>query len=115
MARARLGFGRYRGVIYWVLLILTCLSARRVIVWYRTRPAGRIHVYDLTWSEKREEGGDVVYRRWRYFIEAKTNLPRKVEKYSRGDPNDNYVLEETLIVNYPTDEQIRQVINDVGF
>ena len=49
------------------------------------------------------------------YIETKTNPPRKIKKYSRGDPNDDYVLEETLVVEYPTTDEIRKVIKDAGF
>ena len=71
-------------------------------------------MYDLTWPDKTDKG-DIVFRRWRYFIETKTNLPRKIEKDSRDDPNDNYTLQETLIIEYPSTDEIRQAIKDAGF
>ena len=117
-------FGRYRRVVCFALLILACLTARYVIVWYKTRPPNRIHVYDLTWSDKTgeaeagEEGneeGDVVYHRWRYYLEPGSYRPLKVEKHSRGNPNDNFILEETLVIEYPTEDEIGQVIKDAGF
>ncbi len=116
--------------IFWILLLgLLLASGYR----YYNRPARKtIEVYDLTWSDKTDEEeqegdegdegldagdveGDVVYRRWRYYIETKTNLPRKIKKYSKRDPNDDYVLEETLVIEYPADDEIRQVIEDAGF
>ena len=108
----------YEG-IFWILLLgLLLASGYR----YYNRPARKpIEVYDLTWSDKTDEDdvgldeGDVVYRRWRYYIETKTNLPRKIKKYSKRDPNDDYVLEETLVIEYPADDEIRQVIEDAGF
>ena len=123
MANLRNIFTRYREVIFYVLLILVCLgllvAARyyRHYKWIKNNP---ISVYDLTWPDRADaneagDEGDVVYRRWRYYIETKTNLPRKIKKYSTRDPNDEYVLEETLIVSYPTDEQIRAVIKDANF
>ena len=71
-------------------------------------------MYDLTWVD-RTDADNVVYRRWRYYIENKTKLPRKIKKYSRLDPNDSYVLEETVTVSYPTNEEVMQVIKDAGF
>ena len=110
-------FSRYRWVICFVLLILACLAARYVIVWYRTRPPNNVRVYDLTWADRTggDKGGDVVYRRWRYFVETKTNLLRKIEKYSKLDLSGDYTLEETLVISYPTDDEIREVIKDAGF
>jgi hypothetical protein len=75
---------------------------------------GGIEVYDLTWPDK-TDANRPVFHRWRYFIEAKTNLPRKVEKYYKLAPEDNYILEETLVISYPTTEEIKSVIKDAGF
>ena len=107
-------FTRYRWVVFYVLLILACLAARYVIVWYKSRPLDHIGVYDLTWPD-RADPNDIVYRRWRYFLKPRSYQPFKIEKYSKHDPNDSYTLEETLVIKYPTDEQIQQVIKDVGF
>lgn len=108
-------FSRYRRALYIVLAVLVCVDLWLGFRYYKK--AGRdnhIEVYDLTWPDKTDKD-NIVYRRWRYFIESKTNLPRKIEKYSKADPNDNYTLEETLVIGYPTDEQIRAAIKDADF
>ncbi len=107
-------FSRYRWVICFVFLILVCLAARYVIVWYKTHPPNYIHVYDLIWPD-RTDANNVVYRRWRYFLKPRSYLPLKVEKYSKLGPNDSYALEETLVITYPSTDEIRQVIKDAGF
>jgi len=113
-------FSRYRWIIFYVLLVLACIPLRYAIVWYKSRPPNHVHVHDLTWPDRTdgEEGddeGDVVYRRWRYFFKPRSYIPLKIEKYSRGEPNDDYVLEETLVISYPSTDEIRQVIKDTGF
>jgi len=101
----------YEG-IFWILLLgLLLASGYR---YYNRHARKPIEVCELTWPD-RTDVNNIVYRRWRYYIETKTNLPRKIEKYSRCDPNDSFTLEETLVIEYPTDEQIRQVIKDAGF
>ena len=114
VAKLRNIFIRYCWVMFYVSLILLCLIARYVIVWYKTRPPNRVHVYDLTWPD-RTDANNVVYRRWRYFLKPRSYLPLKVEKYSKRDPNDDYTLKETLVITYPSDDEIRQVIKDAGF
>ena len=107
-------FTRYRWIICFILLILACLTLRHIIVWYKTRPPNHIHIYDLTWPD-RTDANNIVYRRWRYYLEPGSYRPLKVEKYSRDDPNDSFTLEETLVISYPTEDEIRQVIKDAGF
>jgi len=116
-AKSKNIFARYRRalcIVLAVLVYLGLLAAVRYYRHYRWVKNNPVSVYDLKWPDKSDEG-DVVFRRWRYYIETKTNLPRKIEKYYKLDPNDKYILEETLIVGYPTDEQVRQAIKDAGF
>jgi len=107
-------FSRHRRDIYIILatLVLVCLAF--IVRQYRQRAANRIQVYDLTWPDETDKN-NIVYRRWRYFIEPRTCLPVRIEKYSKRDPNDNYTLLETLVITYPSDEEILQVIRKYGF
>ena len=93
-----------------VLGLLLCI----ILLYHARTGQGGIQVYDLTWPDK-TDANRPVFRRWRYFIEAKINLPRKVEKYYKMTPEDDYILEETLVVSYPTTEEIKSVIKDAGF
>ena len=107
-------FSRYRKPVYLILTALLCISLLVAIRYYKNANRKPIEVYDLTWPDK-TDANQPVFRRWRYFIETKTNLPQKVEKYYKLTPEDNYILEETLVVSYPTTEEIKSVIKDAGF
>ena len=100
-------------IVLAILLYLCLLAADRHYRHYKLVKNNPVSVYDLTWVD-RTDADNVVYRRWRYYIENKTKLPRKIKKYSRLDPNDSYVLEETVTVSYPTNEEVMQVIKDAG-
>ncbi|MHC4646692.1 MAG: hypothetical protein ACYTBJ_14435 [Planctomycetota bacterium] len=107
---------RGRHWLFWLIVVILLVSLPLPIglrCYKNPHHDGHIEVYDLTWTDKTADGHEVL-RKWRYFIESKTNLPRKIEKYSKRDPNDKYVLEETLIVTYPTDERLRHVIKDAA-
>lgn len=99
--------------LYIVLAVLLCLSFWIILTYCTKAGQDSIKVYDLTWTYKTGEGSE-VFRKWRYFIESKTNLPRKVQKYHKLAPEDDYILEETLRVDYPSADEIRLVIRDAG-
>lgn len=100
--------------VFWVLFVSLSLAAGfRYYRYYQWAKENPVSVYDLTWVD-RTDSENVVYRRWRYYIESKTYLPRKIKKYSKVDPGDSYVLEETVTVGYPTNEDVMQVIKDIG-
>ena len=52
---------------------------------------------DLTWRAVQYDGGD-VYMKWRYFIDYRSKLPVRIEKYSKGNSDDGYTLEEVLVM-----------------
>ena len=104
---------RYHRVTCMVLAFLLCAALVTGFAYYRWAVRKHIEVYELTWPDSSADGRR-IYRRWRYFIDSKTDLPCKIEKYSRGDPNDKYILQETLIISYPAETQIRTIIEDTG-
>ena len=112
--KAKPVFSCYRRVVYIILAVLVCVSIGYILKRYKGHPANGVVVYDLKWTGKMDDGSE-VFHRWRYFIEAKTNLPRRIEKYYNLAPNDNYTLEETLVINYHDNAKLRQVIKDAGF
>ncbi|MHC4531784.1 MAG: hypothetical protein ACYSXD_09515 [Planctomycetota bacterium] len=71
-------------------------------------------VYDLTWTEK-QHIGFVVFRRWRVFVDPKTNLPQKTEFYKKLAVDDEFTLETTMIVEYLSDKEIPAVIEESSF
>lgn len=93
-----------------VLGLLLCI----ILLHHTMTDQEGIQVYDLTWPDK-TDANHPVFRKWRYVIEPKTNLPRKIEKYYKLAREDDYILEETLVVSYPTTEEIKSVIKDAGF
>ena len=90
--------------------LLVAVRYYRHYKWVKNNP---VSVYELTWPDK-TDGNDIVYRKWRYFIESETSLPGKIEKYYKSTPDANFVLEETLVISYPTDDEIRAVIKEAG-
>ena len=68
---------------------------------------------DLTWRAVQYDGGD-VYMKWRYFIDYRSKLPVRIEKYSKGDPNGVYTLEEVLVMEYPSDKQVTQAEQEIS-
>ena len=107
-------FSHYRKPVYLILIAFVCISLLIGFRYYKNASRKPIEVYDLTWPDK-TDANRPVFRRWRYFIETKTNMPRKVEKCYKLAPEDKYTLEETLVVSYPTTEEIKSVIKDAGF
>jgi hypothetical protein len=71
-------------------------------------------VYDLTWIE-RKHIGFVVYRKWRVFANAETNLPQKVEWYEKSAATDEFALEAIMVVEYLSDSEMQEVIKEASF
>ena len=66
-------------------------------------------IYDLLWSTE-SENNSVVLKKWRVFIDSKTNLPQRVEWYSKGNNDETYLLTAYALVNYLNESEIRAVI-----
>ena len=107
-------FSHYRKAVYIFLAVLSCIFFCIILLYYTKADREGIEVYDLTWPDKTDVNCP-VFRRWRYFIETETNLPRKVEKYYKLAPEEDYILEETLVISYPSAEEIKSAIEDAGF
>ena len=70
-------------------------------------------VYDLTWIAKRTGSQAVVYRKWRVFVEDRTNLPKKIEWYAKTRPEDEYVVERFVVIAYPSEVEIQNIIRNI--
>lgn len=68
--------------------------------------------YDLTWTAKSATSEAVVYRKWRVFEQDRTDLPERVEWYSKSRPEDEYRLEKFAVVAYPSEDEIASVIRN---
>ena len=81
---ARSGLGKLCCILWVIAVYVTLLAGARYYRYYRcAKDNNDIVVYDLTWPDKKDDGS-VVFHRWRYFIESKTKLPRKIEKYRKA-------------------------------
>ena len=69
-------------------------------------------VYDLTWPETNTASGEIKLRRQRFFLDKGTNLPRRTEWYSKLQSEAEYKIETFSVVTYPTESQIRTLIQE---
>jgi hypothetical protein len=69
--------------------------------------------YDLTWMAKSTIPGAVVYKKWRVFAENHTNLPKRIEWYSKSGSEDEYGFDKFVVVAYPSDEEIQNIIRNI--
>ncbi len=73
-----------------------------------------IEIYDLRWAE-RKYGGSDVFKKWRFFIDPKTNLPQKNEIYRKSSADSEYNLILVSVVEFLSGSEIRKVIKDASF
>jgi len=69
--------------------------------------------YDLTWTAKSTDSQAAVHRKWRVFVEDRTNLPRKIEWYAKTSPEDEYVVERFVSIAYPSEDEIQNIIRNI--
>lgn len=69
-------------------------------------------VYDLTWPEKNNTSGEIGFRKWRVFLDRDTNLPKRAQWYSKLRPEEEYKFETFSVITYPSESQIRTLINN---
>lgn len=70
-------------------------------------------VYELTWTAKSATTEAVVYRKWRVFIEERTNLPKRIEWYSKTSPENEYKLDRFAIIAYPSEDEIQNTVRNI--
>lgn len=61
-------------------------------------------VFELTWSQEITNG--VAYRKWRFFINTKTDLPLRAESYVKFTTEGQYELENFSVYTYPQKDEI---------
>ena len=76
--------------------------------------AEETEVYDLKWVEKLDNE-PIMFKKWRFFVDARTNLPQRIEVYTQLTADDVYTLDLIIAVKYLTDSEIQTVIREVGF
>ncbi|MEA3224946.1 MAG: hypothetical protein U9Q07_03280 [Planctomycetota bacterium] len=67
-----------------------------------------VKVYDMTRTIGNQDRPR--FRRWRFYVDASTDLPRKWEFYSKRGSEAEYTLGSFVTFTYPTDGEIEQAI-----
>lgn len=72
------------------------------------------NVYDLLWSDK-TVGGQLVYKKWRAYIDKDTLLPKRVESWQKQSPADEYELKNWMDITYPQTQDVEELIHKTSF
>lgn len=83
-----------------------------------------IEVYDLAWGRK-GYGGSAAFTKWRFFIDIKTNIPKRIEVYTDlpqkmeiyqdAVPEDKSTLTSVVLIEHLDEYKIKDVIRDASF
>jgi len=73
-----------------------------------------IEIYDLIWTEEIRDSSKVL-KKWRFFVNAQTNLPQKTEFYEQLPIDDEYVLQSVNLVEYLDNDGVYAIIKEVSF
>ena len=73
-----------------------------------------VEVYDLSWAVKAYDGS-VVFQKWRVFVDPKTKLPRRTERYQKFSADSEYTLESVRVVEYLSNREIQEVAKEASF
>jgi hypothetical protein len=69
--------------------------------------------YDLTWIAKSKDSQVIVHRKWRVFVEDRTNLPKRIEWYAKSRLEDEYGIERFVVIAYPNEAEIQNIILNI--
>jgi hypothetical protein len=70
-------------------------------------------VYELVWTQQGTTSEVVLYRKWRVFVDSRTNLPKRAELYARSGPEQEYKLESFVIITYPSESEIKDIVKNI--
>jgi len=73
-----------------------------------------VEVYDLTWTERAYDGS-TVSKKWRFFVNAKADLPQKIEIYQILPTDTEYILKSLMMVEYLSDSEMLEVVKGASF
>jgi len=68
--------------------------------------------YDLLWTETGQTTGTVAHKMWRFFLDARTGLPRRAEHYAKATSEEDYAFQTFAVFSYPTESEIRDLIRN---
>ena len=69
-------------------------------------------VYDMTWAAAGEAPEALVHRKCRFFVDIRTQLPKRAEWYAQSRPEDEYTFETFTVVSYPSEGEIQELIRN---
>lgn len=69
--------------------------------------------YELNWIAKSTDSPLVLHKKWRVFAEDRTGLPKRIEWYSKTGPEGDYGFEKFVIITYPGENEIQDIIRDI--
>jgi len=73
---------------------------------------GDTEVYDLTWVKKAYDSS-VTFRKWRFFVDPRTNLPCRIEIYQKLPAEDKYIFMSSKEIEYLNDSKMQGIIRDI--
>ncbi|MBN2592779.1 MAG: hypothetical protein JXA81_04665, partial [Sedimentisphaerales bacterium] len=71
-------------------------------------------IYELTWSNEPHNASSIFEKR-RFFVDPRTNFPKRTEFYRKRAEDKAYTLESIKIIESLSDEEIKAVIEKAGF
>jgi hypothetical protein len=76
-----------------------------------TPDASALEVYDLLWFESSSS----TSKKWRVYVDPQTKLPRRTEFYRKRLGEDTFILKLFIVLDYPTDEGMKETIEKLSF
>lgn len=71
-------------------------------------------IYDLIWTEKIIGGNSVVHKKWRGYLDTKTTLPKRIERWEKPPEEEEYKLLVVIEATYPTTVEVQAAIRGAG-
>jgi len=70
-------------------------------------------VFELIWQEKSTTSEAIGFRKWRVFVDIRTNLPKRAEHYFQFEPGEGYKFEKFELITYPSEDEIKADIRKI--
>jgi len=80
---------------------------------YPQAAAEGLEVYELTWTLKRFDGSDKFWM-WRVFLDSKTNIPHRIEWYHKLAADEEYTLQDVIVVECLDKNEIQAALKFWG-
>jgi len=75
---------------------------------------GDVEIYDLIWKDQETRGG-TGYRKYKFYVDPATDLPFKIEVYIKLSLEEDYTLENLILVKYLDSNEFEAVVREKGF